>query len=134
MLLKPVKIKYNKIRKGKLSKFEFKSNVLKFGTIGLKSVESGVITSNQIESARQIIARKIQRKGKVWIKIFPDIPITSKPTGIRMGKGAGNLSHWGTKVKGGTVIFELCGNNLTSMIAALKTGGAKLPIKTKIFT
>lgn len=134
MFLKPNKTKYKKTRKGKLSKLEFKSNILKFGTIGLKAEESGVISSNQIESARQAIMRKIKRKGKVWIKIFPDLPITSKPTGIRMGKGKGSVSHWGARVRGGTVLFEICGVNLNTIITALKTGGAKLPIKTKIFT
>ena len=130
----PKQIKYKKIRKGKLSKLEFKSNKLKFGTIGLKAVESGIINSRQIEAARQAITRKTKRKIKLWIKIFPDLPITSKPTGIRMGKGKGPLSHWGARVRGGTVLFEICGINKNTMIIALKTGGAKLPIKTKIFT
>ena len=130
----PKQIKYKKVRKGKLSKLEFKSNKLKFGTIGLKAVESGIIDSRQIEAARQAITRKTKRKIKLWIKIFPDLPITSKPTGIRMGKGKGPLSHWGARVRGGTVLFEICGINKNTMIIALKTGGAKLPIKTKIFT
>lgn len=89
----PKQTKYKKIKKGKLKKLEFKANSLKFGTAGLKAAESGVINSQQIEAARQAIARKIKRKGKIWIKIFPDLPITSKPTGIRMGKGKGQLSH-----------------------------------------
>ena len=129
----PKQIKYKKIRKGKLKKLEFKANSLKFGTVGLKAAESGIINSRQIEAARQAIARKIKRKGKIWIKIFPDLPITSKPTGVRMGKGKGQLSHWGVKVFGGTVLFEVCGVNFNTVFSALKTGGAKLPIKTKIF-
>lgn len=129
----PRQSKYNKIRKGRLKRLEFKANDLKFGTIGLKAAESGTINSRQIEAARQAIAKKIKRKGKIWIKIFPDLPITSKPTGVRMGKGKGQLSHWGVKVCGGTVLFEVCGVNLNNIFSALKTAGSKLPIKTKIF-
>lgn len=130
----PKQTKYKKTRKGKLSRLEFKSNKLKFGTIGLKAAESGILSSRQIEAARQAITRKTKRKIKLWIKIFPDLPITSKPTGVRMGKGKGQLSHWGARVRGGTVLFEVCGINLNITLSALKTGGAKLPIKTKIFT
>jgi large subunit ribosomal protein L16 len=134
MFLKPNQIKYKKVKKGKLSKLEFKSNILKFGSVGLKAAESGILNSRQIEAARQAIVRKIKRKGKIWIKIFPDLPITTKPTGVRMGKGKGQVSHWGARVRGGTVLFEICGVNLNTVVAALKTGGAKLPLKTKIFT
>jgi large subunit ribosomal protein L16 len=129
----PKRIKFKKTKKGKLVKLEFKANELKFGTIGLKAAEAGILNSRQIESARQSIARKTQRKAKIWIKIFPDLPITSKPTGVRMGKGKGQLSHWGARVRGGTVLFEICGVNTNIIVNALKTAGAKLPIKTKIF-
>lgn len=124
--------KYKKTKKGKLSKYEFKANNLKFGTIGLKSMEAGLINTKQIEAARQAIVRKIKRKGKVWIRIFPDLPITSKPTGIRMGKGKGQVSHWVAKIRGGTILFEICGVNINTVLTALKAGGSKLPIKTKI--
>lgn len=133
MLNGPKQIKYKKTRKGKLGKFEYKTNDLNFGTIGLKAAESGVITIKQIEAARQAIVRKIKRKGKIWIRIFPYLSITSKPTGIRMGKGKGQISHWAARVKGGTVLFEICGVNFNTVFTAFKTGGAKLPIKTKIF-
>ena len=133
MFLQPKKVKYKKIKKGKLSKFEFKSNQLKFGSIGLKAGESGVISARQIESARQAIVRKIKRKGKFWIRIFPMLPITKKPTEVRMGKGTGSVSHWAIRVRGGTVIFEMCGINSNIAITAFKTGGAKLPIRTIIF-
>ena len=96
MFLKPKQTKYKKIKKGKLSKFEFKSNKLKFGAIGLKAAESGTITARQIEAARQAIVRKVKRKGKIWIRIFPSLPITSKPTETRMGKGKGSVIYWGT--------------------------------------
>lgn len=134
MFTGPKKVKYKKTKKGKLSKYDFKANDLKFGTVGLKATESGIINTRQIEAARQAIVRKIKRKGKVWIRIFPDLPITSKPTGVRMGKGKGQISHWAARVKGGTVLFEICGINFNIVYRALKTGGSKLPIKTKIFT
>ena len=77
--------------------------------------------------------KKIKKKGKVWIKVFPDLPITAKPISSRMGKGKGGLSHWGARVKGGTVLFEICGvKDPKIVLAALKTGAAKLPLKTKI--
>lgn len=129
----PKQIKFKKTKKGKLVKLEFKANQLTFGTIGLKASESGIINSRQIEAARQSIARKTKRKAKIWIKIFPDLPITSKPTGVRMGKGKGQLSHWGARVRAGSVLFEVCGINYKIIINALQTAGAKLPIKTKIF-
>ena len=134
MINGPRQTKYKKTKKGKLVKLEFKANKLTFGNIGLKAAESGIISSKQIEAARQAIVRKIKRKGKVWIKIFPDLPITSKPTGIRMGKGKGAVSHRGARVRGGTVLFEICGVSFSTVFLALRTGGAKLPIKTKIFT
>ena len=99
----------------------------------MKAIESGTISAKQIEAARQSINRKIQRKGKLWIRIFPDLPITSKPTEVRMGKGKGAVSHWVVKVGGGNVIFELCGVTKNTAISAFKTGGAKLPIKTVVF-
>lgn len=133
MLNGPKQTKYKKLKKGKLVKLEFKSNKLTFGVIGLKAAEAGILNSRQIEAARRAIARKIKRKGKIFIKIFPDLPITSKSTGVRMGKGKGQISHWGAKVRGGTVLFEVCGVNSRTASAALKTGGAKLPVKTKIF-
>lgn len=133
MFLQPKKTKYKKTRKGSLKKLEFKSNSIRFGELGLKAQVSGIITARQIESARRAIARKIKRKGKVWICIFPDLPITSKPTEARMGKGKGAVSHWVAKVKGGTTLFEVCGIPAHIAIEALKSGSKKLPIKTKIF-
>jgi large subunit ribosomal protein L16 len=133
MFTGPKEIKYKKTKKGRLKKYEFKSNDLKFGNIGLKTIESGLISARQLEAARQAIVRKMKRKGKIWIKVFPDLPVTSKPTGVRMGKGKGSVSHWVVRVKGGTVLFEATGISVTTMASAFKTGGAKLPLKTKIF-
>ena len=133
MFLQPKKIKYKKVRKGKLSKLEFKSNTLQFGEIGLKAKESGLINARQIETVRRVITRKIKKKGKIWIRIFPYLPITSKPTESRMGKGKGSVSHWVAKVRGGTVLFEICGVPKHIAKEALKSCSKKLSIKTRIF-
>ena len=130
MFLQPKRSKYKKLRKGKLVKLNFKSNKLLFGTIGIKAIESGIISSRHIEAARQAIARKIQRKGKMWIRIFPFYPVTKKPIEVRMGKGKGAVDYWAAKVSGGTVLFELGGIPSNIALAAFKTGGAKLPLKT----
>ncbi len=132
MLLQPKRVKHKKIKKGRLAKFSYKNN-LNFGTIGLKSLESGFISARQLEAARQAIVRKIKKKGKLWIKIYPNFPVTKKPTEVRMGKGKGNISHWAAKIRGGAVLFEVCGINKKTAIKAFKTGSAKLPIKTQIF-
>jgi large subunit ribosomal protein L16 len=133
MLLQPKKTKHKKIQKGKLFKLDFRSNKLKFGTIGLKAINSGTITARQIEAARQAIVRKLNRKGKLWIRIFPNIPITKKPTEVRMGKGKGAVSHWGVKISAGKILFEVCGVTKKAAIIAFKTGGSKLPVKTITF-
>jgi large subunit ribosomal protein L16 len=133
MFLQPKRSKFKKIRKGTLPNLEYRSNKIKFGTIGLKAAESGTISARQIEAARQAITRKISRKGKLWIRIFPSLPVTTKPIEVRMGKGKGSVDFWAAKVAGGSVIFELCGVTNSVAIAAFKTGGAKLPVKTIIF-
>ena len=133
MFLQPKKTKYKKTRKGKLKKLEFKANTLRFGELGLKATVSGLISARQIEAARRAIARKIKRKGKIWICVFPDLPITAKPTESRMGKGKGNVSYWATRVRGGTTLFEVCGIPNYIAMEALKAGSHKLPVKTKIF-
>lgn len=133
MFLQPKKTKHKKIKKGTLKKFEYKANSINFGEIGLKAQFSGIINARQIESARRAITRKINRKGKLWIKIFPDLPITAKPAESRMGKGKGSISYWAVRVKSGTTLFEICGIPTHIAAEALKAGGKKLPIKTKIF-
>ena len=133
MFLQPKKTKFKKTKKGKIRKLEFKANKLQFGSVGLKAVNSGIITARQIEATRQAISRKIKKKGKIWIRIFPDVPITAKPISARMGKGKGSLSHWGARITGGTMLFEICGVKDPKIIkSALRTGSAKLPLKTKI--
>jgi large subunit ribosomal protein L16 len=133
MFLQPKKTKYKKTKKGKLNKLEYRTNKLQFGTVGLKAVNSAMVTARQIEASRQAISRKIKKKGKLWIRAFPDIPITSKSVAARMGKGKGAISHWGARIKGGFIIFEICGVKDFNIVKnALRTGGAKLPLKTKI--
>lgn len=133
MLLQPKKTKYKKTQKGRLHKYNFRSNKLQFGDIGLKAAKAATISSRQIEAARQAIVRKLNRKGKLWIRVFPSIPVTAKPTEVRMGKGKGTISHWSVKISAGTILFEICGISKNIAITAFKTGGAKLPLKTIIF-
>lgn len=133
MFLQPKRTKHKKIKKGRLQKFEYKSNLIKFGELGLKAQVSGLINARQIESARRAIVKKTKRKGKLWIRVFPDLPITSKPTESRMGKGKGSVSYWVARVGAGTTLFELCGLPLHIATEALESAGKKLPIKTKIF-
>lgn len=133
MFLQPRKTKYKKIRKGKLKKLEFKANTIKFGEFGLKAQTAGVISARQIEAARRAIVRKTKRKGKIWICVFPDLPVTAKPTESRMGKGKGGVSHWVARVGGGATLFEICGVPTHIAMEALRSGGKKLPIQTKIF-
>jgi len=132
MWLQPKKTKYKKLKKGKIPRFNLKNTKLVFGSMGLKCTESGIISSKQIESARQAINRKMKRKGKIWIRIFPFISVTSKPNEVRMGKGKGNVSKWCAKVSSGTILFEICNKSTRDSLLALKSGNNKLPLKTKI--
>lgn len=134
MLLYPKKTKYKKLQKGKLNQYNFRATKLQFGSLGLKAIKSGTISARQLEAARQAIVRKLDRKGKLWIRVFPNISITAKPTEVRMGKGKGEISHWSAKISAGTVLFEICGVPDSTAIMAFKTGGAKLPIRTTFFS
>lgn len=125
---------YNKINKGKLKKLEFKTNCLKFGIIGLKAANSGILNFKQIEAAWQTITRSMKKKGKLWLRVFPNLPISSKPTSSWMGKKKGEITHLGVWISSGMILFELCGINLNISYTSLKAGGNKLPIKTIIFT
>lgn len=133
MLNKPSKLKFTRVRKGRCLPLDFKTCKLKFGSIGLKTAESGIITATQIEAARRAIVRKVKRKGRIWIRVFPCLPRTAKASKTRMGKGKGRVSYWGSRVRGGTTIFEICGVDIEVSFYALKLGGAKLPLKTKIY-
>ena len=132
MFLQPKRLKFNKVKKGKIYKLKHKLNRLRYGSVGLKSIESGMISARQLESSRQAIMRKIKRKGKLWIRVYPFVPVTRKPVEVRMGKGKGSVDHYSAKVSCGVIVFELFGASKSVSIAAFKTGGAKLPVKTKI--
>ena len=131
MLLQPKKTKYKKIQKGKLSKFDYRSNKLKFGNIGLKAAKAGTISSRQIEAARIAATRYMKREGQLWIKIFPDKPITKKPLEVRMGKGKGAVEYWAAVVKPGRMLFEVGGVPHDVAKEALRLAAQKLPVKTK---
>lgn len=128
----PKKIKFKKIKKGKLAKFEHKSNLIKFGNIALKALESGILSIKQIEAFKQILTKKTKRKFKFWVRVFPYISITAKPIGIRMGKGKGKILNWSVSVKSGQILFEIVGKNKKLLIKSLLNCKLKLPIKTKI--
>lgn len=134
-MLRPNQRKFRKNNKGRShSYFENKANCLKFGTHGIQSIEKGRITAKQIEAVRRSITNFLKRKGKVWIRIFPDFPVTNKPSEVRMGKGKGNVAFWVCNVKPGRILYELAGTDFRLMINALKFAAIKLPVAVKIIT
>lgn len=133
MLLRPNNIKFlKKFRKQKQSTYETRDIQCNYGIMGLKVINRGQISARQIEAARKAIVGTIKRKGKVWIKIFPDFPRTKKPVEVRMGKGKGNVDQWVVNIKPGKVIYELIGENQTLMREALLYAATKLPVQSKI--
>ena len=131
-MLQPKRTKYRKQMKGRVKGLAYKGSTVSFGTFGLKSLEIGRITNRQLESARIAMTRHMQRQGKVWIRIFPDKPITSKPLEVRMGKGKGALDHWVAVVKPGRIMFELDGVSEEVAREALRLAAQKLPVPTKV--
>jgi large subunit ribosomal protein L16 len=130
-MLFPKKTKYKKQFKGKLTGKTTKGNNIIYGKYAIKVLEETRLTSRQIEATRRIIIRKMKRLGFLWIRIFPDIPVTSKPTENRMGKGKGAVSFWISKVKKGQILYEISGISLENAKKVLKAGSNKLPVKTK---
>ena len=130
-MLMPAKTKYRKQMKGRMRGKATRGNALAFGDFGLKVIECGYITSRQIEAARIAMTRFVKRGGKVWIRIFPDKPITKKPAETRMGKGKGMPEFWVAVVKPGRVMFEIGGVSASIAQEALRPAAHKLPIKTK---
>jgi large subunit ribosomal protein L16 len=130
-MLQPKRIKYRKQQKGRMRGKATRGNKVSFGDYGLQAVEPGWITNRQIESARVAMTRHIKRGGKVWIRIFPDKPLTQKPAETRMGKGKGNPEYWVAVVKPGRVMFELEGVDEDLARRAMQLAAAKLPIKTR---
>lgn len=130
-MLQPKRTKFRKMQKGRVKGVAGRGHSLAFGTFGIKSLEPGWITSRQIEAARIAMTRAMKREGQVWIRIFPDKPITSKPAEVRMGKGKGAPDYWVAVVKPGTMLFEAAGVNVELAKEALRLAAQKLPLSTK---
>ena len=130
-MLQPKKTKYRKQQKGKIKGNAQRGSQIAFGSFGIKSMDEGFLTSRQIEAARIAVTRYMKREGKVWIRVFPDKPITSKPAEVRMGKGKGALDHWVAVIRPGRVLFEAEGVPLGVAKEALRLAAQKLPLKTK---
>ena len=130
-MLMPKRVKYRRVQRGRLKGKAYRGNTVTSGTYGLVALEPAWITSNQIEAARIAMTRYIKRGGQVWIKIFPDKPITEKPAETRMGSGKGSPEYWVAVVKPGRVMFEMDGVDEAVAREAMRLAGHKLPIKTK---
>jgi len=130
-MLQPKRTKFRKQHKGRIHGVAKGGTSLNFGTYGLKAVEPERITSRQIEAARRAMTRAMKRAGRVWIRIFPDVPVSKKPTEVRMGKGKGTPEYWAARVKPGRIMFEIDGVDRETAQEALRLAAAKLPIKTR---
>jgi large subunit ribosomal protein L16 len=133
-MLSPKRTKYRKAHKGRIHGLAKGGTSLNFGSMGLKATEPGRITARQIEAARRAITRHIRRVGRVWIRIFPDVPVSQKPAEVRMGSGKGAPEFWVCRVKPGRVMFELDGVPPVTAREAFQLAAAKLPISTRIIT
>ena len=131
-MLQPSRVKHTKVHRGKLKNRTSRGAELSFGTFGMKAEESSWLKSNQIEAARRVMARFVQRGGKIWIRVFPDKPRTAKSSEVGMGGGRGALSHFIVPIEAGRVIFELDGLPEEQAREALRLGAHKLPIKVRI--
>ena len=131
-MLEPKKIKYRRHHRGNRRGMATRGNNVAFGTYGLKAMEAGWITARQIEASRIVISRIVRKLGKMWIRIFPDKPVTAKPAETRMGKGKGALDYWVASVKPGRILFEIEGVDRAMAEEAFRNAGHKLPIKTKL--
>ena len=131
-MLAPKKIKYRKMMKGRRTGLAYRGSEINFGDYGLMATQDGWITSRQIEAARVALTRQMKRQGRVWIRIFPDKPITKKPAETRMGKGKGAPEYWVAVVKPGRIMFEIQGVALDVVKEALRLASHKLPIATKV--
>ena len=133
-MLSPKRTKYRKAHKGRIHGVAKGGTALNFGAYGLKALEPERVTARQIESARRAITRAMKRAGRVWIRIFPDVPVSTKPAEVRMGSGKGSPEYWVCRVKPGRIMFEIDGVSNDTAREALALGAAKLPIKTKVVT
>jgi large subunit ribosomal protein L16 len=130
-MLQPKKTKFRKQFKGRISGLASSGAELAFGEFGLKAMEPDRLTARQIEAARRAMTRHMKRQGRVWIRIFPDVPISKKPLEVRMGKGKGAPEYWAARVKAGRIMFELGGVSVDVARESLELAAAKLPIKTR---
>ena len=131
-MLQPKRTKYRKAFKGRIKGVSKGGTSLNFGSYGLKALEPERVTARQIEATRRAVTREMKRQGKVWIRIFPDLPVTAKPIEVRMGKGKGSVDRWVARVAPGRILFEIDGVSDEIAMEALRLGAAKLPIRTKI--
>ena len=131
-MLMPKRVKYRRVHRGRMTGKAMRGNTLAYGEFGLQAMEPGWITSNQIEAARIAMTRFTKRSGQVWIKIFPDKPVTKKPAETRMGSGKGSPEFWVSVVKPGRIMFEIAGVSEEVAREALRLASHKLPIKTKV--
>ncbi len=133
-MLSPKRTKFRKLHKGRIRGEAKGGSELNFGQYGLKATEPERVTARQIEAARRAMTRHMKRQGRVWIRIFPDVPVTQKPTEVRMGKGKGSVEYWAAKVKPGRVMFEIDGVTEPVAKEALRLAAMKLPVKCRIVT
>jgi large subunit ribosomal protein L16 len=129
-MLQPKRTKFRKQQKGKNRGLAQAGNKVSFGEYGLKSLERGKLTARQIEAARRAMTRHVKRGGKIWIRVFPDTPITAKPVEVRMGKGKGNVEYWAAKIQPGRMLYEMEGVSESLAREAFALAAAKLPVKT----
>jgi large subunit ribosomal protein L16 len=133
-MLSPKKVKYRKQMKGRMRGTAYRGSTINFGEYALKATECGRMTAQQIEAARITISRTVKRGGKMWIRVFPDKPLTKKPAETRMGKGKGSPEQWVAPVKPGRILYELTGVDEELAIKALRLAGNKLPFATKVIS
>jgi large subunit ribosomal protein L16 len=130
-MLQPKRTKFRKAHKGRIKGLATSGNSLAFGQFGLKAVEPERVTARQLEAARRALTRHMKRAGRVWIRVFPDVPVSKKPLEVRMGSGKGTPEYWVTRIKPGRILFEIDGVTLVLAREALDLAAAKLPIKTR---
>jgi large subunit ribosomal protein L16 len=130
-MLQPSRTKFRKAHKGRIHGLAKGGYTLTFGAFGMKALEPERVTARQIEAARRAITRHLKRAGRVWIRVFPDVPVTKKPAEVRMGKGKGSVEYWVCRVKPGRILFEIDGVPAELAAEAMARGAAKLPIRTK---
>lgn len=133
-MLMPKRVKYRKHHRGRMKGMAHRGNKVSFGEYGLQALEPCWMTSRQIEAARRAIVRHVRRSGKLWIRVFPDKPVTKRPAETRMGKGKGNVDHWVAVVKPGRMIFEISGVSEESARSAMRLASHKLSIQTRFVT